>query len=213
LIKPTSLNNRILEILLIVLFYLFPLLPVLPASAGESAIQEIRTKPTFHQRVEGFTLSLTPSEMEYFLDNFHYASRLLNRYGIHSLRILSLEDQSYYAEDDRGLHGTFKLVEKDGSYREYMGGGSIHSRVAGEIRARVIADVYYHEAGSESIQTDIDFWVLVDNTFLHFLCRIFKPVLTRIFTQKVEVFINVIQELAERVRSNPDIINQVHPPY
>jgi len=175
-------------------------------SGEPSAEPSIKKHPTFHQRVEGFSLSLTSAEMEYLLNDLPFTSELLRRYKLHTLRVYRIGEGLFYAEDNQGMSGTFRLFMKRPGYREYAGGGVIYSRVAGEVRAGVIASVQYHDSGLQSIENDIEFWVLVDNKLLHFFCKIFTPILHTIFKKKIRVFINVVQDFAEKIRANPDIL-------
>lgn len=130
----------------------------------------------------------------------------MNRYQIHSLRIESIGEDRFYAEDDDGLKGTFTLLKKDSSFREFGGNGEIENRVIGLITADVIAAIHYKELTSTSISSDLEFWVLVNNSFLNFLCRIFRPLLNQILKNKLGHFINVIQKFAAKVRSNEEIM-------
>jgi len=175
--------------------------------SGESSAEpSIKKHPTFHQRVEGFSLSLNSDEMEYLLNDLPFTSELLRRYKLHTLRVYRMGEGLFYAEDHQGMSGTFRLFMKRPGYREYIGSGVIYSRVAGEVRANVVASVQYHDSGFQSIENDIEFWVLVDNKLLHIFCKIFTPILHTIFTKKIRVFINVVQGLAERIRTNPGIL-------
>ncbi len=176
-------------------------------SAGRGAdFKNVKSNPTFYQKVAGFKLALSSEEMDYFLDNMDYASEILNKYGIHSLRIESTGRDRFYAEDDDGLSGNFKLLQKNGTFREYGGRGVIVSKKIGQISADVIASVYYEEITDTSIMTDIEFWVLINNSFLDFLCRLFKPALNRVLKNKLEFFIMVIQKFGDTVRSNNEDI-------
>jgi hypothetical protein len=156
--------------------------------------------------VAGFKLALSPEEMDYFLDNMDYASEILNKYDIHSLKIESTGSGMFYAEDDDGLAGNFKLLQIKGTFREYGGRGVIMSKNIGQISADVIASVYYEEITDISIMNNVEFWVLVNNSFLHFLCRLFKPVLNQVLKNKLEYFIDVIQKFGDTVRSNNEDI-------
>lgn len=188
------------------IIFLFCSSLLFPLTEDDKLSDEIKSKPTFHQKVNGFTLSLSPEEMEYFLDNLPYASEILNRYQIHSLRIESVGEGSFYAEDDDGLKGTFTLLKKDGGFREFGGNGEIENRVIGLITADVIAAIHYKELTATSISSNLEFWVRVNNPFLNFLCRIFRPLLNQILKNKFDHFINVAQSFADKVRSNEEII-------
>ena len=169
-------------------------------------LKSVKSNPTFHQKVAGFKLALSPEEMDYFLDNMDYASEILNKYDIHSLRIESTGNDRFYAEDAEGLAGNFELLQKKEAFREFGGRGVIVSKNIGQISADVIASVYYEESTDTSIMSDIEFWVLVNNSFLNFLCRLFKPVLNQVLKNKLEYFIDVIQKFGDMVRSNNEEI-------
>lgn len=133
------------------------LLFTLSASANEIGEDEIRLSPTFHHRKSGFEISLTPFEMEYYLDNLPHASYLVNKFDIHSITVRSTGPLSYYVEDRNGFMGTFFLVRREDGFREYMGNGSMSGTLLGEIRADVIASIYYREKSSETIVNDLEF--------------------------------------------------------
>jgi len=50
--------------------------------------------------------------MEYFLDNLHHASFLLNVYNIPTLRIQAMGHNVFNAEDDGYLSGNFHFLKK-----------------------------------------------------------------------------------------------------
>ncbi len=177
-----------------------------PAAGRGADLKNVKSNPTFYQKMAGFKLALSSEEMDYFLDNMDYASEILNKYGIHSLRIESTDRDRFYAEDDGGLAGNFKLLQKKRTFREFGGRGVIVSKKIGQISADVIASVYYEEITDTSIMTDIEFWVLVNNSFLDFLCRLFKPALNSVLKSKLKLFINVIQKFGDTVRSNNEDI-------
>jgi hypothetical protein len=169
-------------------------------------LDNVKLNPTFYQKVAWFTLTVSKEEMEYFLDNLDYASVVLREYGIHSLRIKAMGGDTFYAEDDEGLAGTFKMVQKKETFREYGGQGVIVSKTIGQISADVIASVRYKEITDTSIMNEIEFWVAVNNSFLNFLCRLFKPALNLVLKNKLEYFINVIKKFGDTVRSNNEEI-------
>jgi len=90
-----------LDRFLIIVFFLSCFSLSCPLTADPHTIEDIKTKYTFHQKVTGFTISLTTEEMDFFLDNLPYASYLLNQYKIHSLKIVREGADRYYAEDSR----------------------------------------------------------------------------------------------------------------
>ena len=191
----------------ILFFIIISICVIFSPAAGEGIdLENIKLNPTFYQKVASFELALSPEEMDYFLDNMDYASEILITYGIHSLRIESTGKNMYYAEDDSGLAGNFKLLQKKGSFREYGGQGVITSKNIGQISADVIASIYYEEIADTSIINDIEFRVRVNNSFLNFLCKLFKPALNRVLKKKLEFFTNVIQQFGDTVRSNNEDI-------
>ena len=192
---------RYLFITLVFFFHLFLFFQI---AASEFTAEEIKSNPTFHQRGEGFTLSLTPEEMEYFLDNLDHASFLLNVYNIHTLRIRAMGDNVFYAEDNGDLSGNFYLFEKNGRFRNYRGEGTINNRLIGSVSADVIASIHYRKLTPDTIVNDLEFWVKVNSSFLDFLCRIFQPLLIRAMEKKFTSLIDIFQTFAGRIRSDPE---------
>ena len=182
------------------------------ADVRGTELEHVKNNPTFYQKVTGFTLALSAEEMEYFLDNLDYASEILNEYDIHSLRIKCTGRDMFYAEDDEGLAGTFKLIQKKETFREFGGQGVIVSKMIGQISADVIASVRYKAIADTMIVNDIEFWVLVNNSFLNFICRLFRPALQSVLKNKLEYFINVIKKFGETVRLNNEDIMRGHTP-
>jgi hypothetical protein len=178
--------------------------------ADEPSEDTIRKYPTFHRKISGFDLSLTPSEMNYMLDNFPYASDLVRRFEIHSLWISEVSQNSYRAHGKGKFEGTFMVLRKDAQFREFMGKGRIGS-VFGDISASVVASIRYQENGLYNIKNEVEFWVLIDNVLVDLICRIFRPLLQSILTEKIKVFIGVAQELAVKIRENPELLNNSSP--
>ena len=182
---------------------LFRCLPLIwlamhPALAG-AAPDNIRRSPTFHQKVEGFTLSLTVKEMEYLLDNLPCAAHLLTVYGIHPLMIERWGGH-YHAEDENGLEGTFQLEGEMGGFREYRGKGAIRNGAIGVITADVVATIRFSPVHPFLLTGDLEFWVLVNNDFLDFLCRVFRPLLKSVLRNNVEFLVETSQKLANTIR-------------
>lgn len=182
---------------------LFRCLPLIwlalhPALAG-AAPDNIRKSPTFHQKVEGFNLSLTVKEMEYLLDNLPCAAQLLTVYGIHPLTI-ERRGGHYHAEDANGLEGTFQLEGEMGGFREYRGTGAITNASIGVITADVVATIRYSPVHPFLLTNDLEFWVLVNNDFLDFLCRVFRPLLKSVLRKNVEFLVETSQKLANTIR-------------
>jgi hypothetical protein len=173
-------------------------------------LELVKIDPTFYRKVSNFTLTLSTKEMEYFLDNLDYASEILNEYDIHSLKIKSTGNDTFYAEDDEGLSGTFKLMQKKDTFREFGGQGVIVSKAIGQISADVIASVHYKKITDTMIMNEIEFWVRVNNSFLNFLCRLFKPVLNSVLKNKLKYFIDVIKKFGDTVRLNNEDIMSRH---
>ena len=190
------------------LIWLMSLFIPLICSAGSSQKRPIKENPTFHQKIERFLLPLTPDEMEYILDNLPYASELLNQYGINTLRITSLGDGGFSADDSTAIKGTFQLVKKDGRFREYEGNGTLAINIVGEINADVVATILYREHDVSRITNDLEMWVLVNNSFLDFLCRVFRPLLKGILKSNLEFFIGVTQQFAERYRAEKNMLTK-----
>ena len=184
-------------ILLTFFYFIFSLI----ASAEAKSIEDIKSTPTFHQKSEGFLISLTPEEMDFLLNNLPYATTLLNKYEIHTIQIIP-DAGKYRVEDSNGLKGTFWLVQKNFSSRIYKGYGSIDSKIVGKFSADVVATIDYKYFSHELITNDLELWVLVSNSFLDFLCRIFRPFLKGILKNKLEGFINSAQKLADNVRTD-----------
>lgn len=183
--------------LLVLVFFLSPYLTTYSSDFDPG--KEVKKRPTFHRRVEGFILTFTESEMTFFLDDLPYASRLLREYGIHSLTVTSSEGV-YHAEDSTGLRGGFWLVKKKHNQREYMGTGAIENRIIGVITADVVAAVRYEPTDAGCIRCDLEIWVLVHNSFIDFLCRVFKPVLAGILKNKMDLFVSTVKQLAQQVK-------------
>jgi hypothetical protein len=184
-------------------YLLFRCLPLIwlamhPARAG-AAPDNIMSSPTFHQKVEGFSLSLTANEMEYLLDNLPCAAQLLTVYGIHPLTI-ERRGGHYHAEDENGLEGTFQLEGETGGFREYRGKGAIKNSSIGVITAHVVATIRYSPVHPFLLTNDLEFWVLVDNDFLDFLCRVFRPLLKSVLRNNVEFLVETSQKLANTIR-------------
>jgi hypothetical protein len=172
----------------------------LPVRADEIKVEKIKARPTFHQRIEGLELTLNMREMEFFLDNLTYAAHIMSEYEIHPLRIKQTDPNTFYAEDDNGLNGTFSLLQREGRFREYGGTGEFQNTTTGVISADVIASVHYEQSEYKTISNDVEFWVDVNNPFLDFLCRLFRPLLTGILKKNLDVFINATQQMALTVR-------------
>ncbi len=178
--------------------------------ANDLSEETIRENPTFHRKISGFDLSLTPTEMNYMLDNFPYASDLVRRFEIYSLWISEVSQNSYEAHGEGKFEGTFMVLQKEVQFREFIGEGRIGS-VVGVISASVVASLGFQESGLYSITNEVEFWVLIDNALLDLICRIFRPLLNTILTEKIKVFIRVAQELAVKIRENPELINNSSP--
>ncbi len=178
--------------------------------ANDLSEETIRKNPTFHRKISGFDLSLTPTEMNYMLDNFPYASDLVRRFEIYSLWISEVSQNSYEAHGEGKFEGTFMVLQKEVQFREFIGEGRIGS-VVGVISASVVASLGFQESGLYSITNEVEFWVLIDNALLDLICRIFRPLLNTILTEKIKVFIRVAQELAVKIRENPELINNSSP--
>jgi hypothetical protein len=168
---------------------------------SENSAESIKENPTFHQRVEGFPLSLSPGEMEALLDDLPYASSLLDKYKIHSLTVVRRGD-GYAADDHKGVEGTFRLRFMDGSLREYQGSGTIDNSLIGRISAEVVAAIHYTPVEEHLVRNDLEFWVLVNNSLIDFLCRLFNPLLKGALRSNVEFLVFTSQQLAVAVRSS-----------
>ena len=169
----------------------------------ESPAESIKKSPTFHQRVEGFPLALSAGEMEALLDDLPYASSLLNRYKIHTLTVVR-DGDLYTADDQKGVKGTFSLLAREGAFREYQGAGTIENSLVGRISAEVVASIRYTPVEAYLIRNDLEFWVLVNNSFIDFLCRLFNPMLKGVLKSNVENLVLMVQQLAIAVRSSGD---------
>jgi hypothetical protein len=169
----------------------------------ESPAESIKKSPTFHQRVEGFPLSLSADEMEALLDDLPYASSLLNRFKIHTLTVVR-DGDLYTADDRKGVKGTFRLRAREGAFREYQGAGTIEKSLVGYISAEVVATIAYTPVESYLIRNDLEFWVLVNNSFIDFLCRLFNPLLKGVLKSNMEHLVLTVQQLAVAVRSSGD---------
>jgi hypothetical protein len=175
-------------------------------AAGESQraqtpAEAIVRNPTFHQRVEGFPLALSSDEMQALLDDLPYASSLLRKYKIHTLTV-TREGEGYTAYDSKGIKGNFVLLSRDGTFREYLGEGMIEKSIAGRISAEVVASISYTPAGDQLVTNDLEFWVLVNNPVLDFLCRLFKPMVKGVLRDNVDFLVQKVQQLAVAVRSS-----------
>jgi hypothetical protein len=170
------------------------------ARVKPSAASVVRN-PTFHHEVQGFPLSLSPGEMEALLDDLPHASSLLRKYGIHTLTV-TRDGEAYAAYDGKGIEGTFVLLFRDGAYRQYAGEGVIEKSIAGRISAEVVASISYTPAGDRFITNDLEFWVLVNNPVLDFLCRLFKPMVRGVLENNVEFLVHTVQRLAVAVRAS-----------
>jgi len=153
--------------------------------------------PTFYYREKNFELRLSSEQMEYLLDNLPLASSMINEWGIHTIEVESSGKNRYTVRDANGLQGHFRLVGKAGGSRRYLGKGSIYSRLTGSIRADVAARIRYREKNG-CIVNDLEFWVLLDNSFINVLCRVFRPVVRSVVRRKMDFFIVVAQDFAER---------------
>jgi hypothetical protein len=143
--------------------------------------------------------------MNDMLDNLSYASDLMRRFEIYSLWISEVSQNSYSAHGTGKFEGNFVVLRKEAQFREFMGKGRIGS-VVGDISASVVAVIWFQENGLYSLTNEVEFWVLIDNALLDLICRIFRPLLHSILTDKIEVFIGVAQELAVKIRENPDLL-------
>jgi hypothetical protein len=167
----------------------------------ENRAASIKESPTFHQRVEGFQLSLSPDEMEALLDDLPYASSLLEKHKIHTLSVVR-DGEGYAADDRKGTRGTFRLRLRDGAFREYQGTGTIDNSLVGHISAEVVAAIRYTPVEEHLIMNDLEFWVLVNNSLIDFLCRLFNPLLKGALRNNVEFLVLTAQQLAVAVRSS-----------
>jgi len=199
-------SRRFINLLLLTLLLIPGTQPILHANGGLSTaeLDRVRRDPTFNKRMEGFSLFLSPEQMEYFLDNLPYASLLLNEYGIHTLRINAAGADRFHAEDESGLEGFFVLLKKRSSHREYTGKGWISSRVISRISADVVAQISFEEKALKEITSELEFWVRVDSVLLDLLCRLFQPILLQILTRKFDHFVSVIQQFTERIQEDPE---------
>ena len=199
-------SRRFINLLLLTLLLIPGTQPILYANGGLSTaeLDRVRRDPTFNKRMEGFSLFLSPEQMEYFLDNLPYASLLLNEYGIHTLRINAAGADRFHAEDESGLEGFFVLLKKRSSHREYTGKGWISSMVISRISADVVAQISFEEKAPEEITSELEFWVRVDSILLDLLCRLFQPILLQILTRKFDHFVSVIQQFTERIQKDPE---------
>jgi hypothetical protein len=197
---------RFINLLLLTLLLIPGTQPILHANGGLSTaeLDRVRRDPTFNKRMEGFSLFLSPEQMEYFLDNLPYASLLLNEYGIHTLRINAAGAGGFHAEDESGLEGVFVLLKKRSSHREYTGKGWISSKLISRISADVVAQISFEEKAPKEITSELEFWVRVDSVLLDLLCRLFQPILLQILTRKFDHFVSVIQQFTERIQENPE---------
>ena len=177
-------------------------------------IERVKKDPTFHKKVDGFTLNLSAEQMTYLLDNLPVTTVLLNKYGIHTLRIRATGPDAFHAEDESGLEGIFELVgggeydagthtAHDRTVREYAGHGWIASGVITSISADVIARISFEESEPGNTVNELEFWVVVDGLLLDILCRIFRPVLLSILTNKFDDFIEVVQNFTNRIQGDP----------
>ena len=199
-------SRRLVVFPLLLLFVFSKTGFIAPADNIPSAadIATVKKDPTFNKRLEGFTLPLTPVQMEYFLDHLQEASLLLNEYGIHTLRIENDGTGRFHAEDESGLEGYFMLLNNSFHRREYAGSGSISSRVIPRIGADVVADIRFAESEKGGITNSLEFWVRVDSVIVDLLCRIFQPILLQILTRKFDHFITVVQQFTESIREDPE---------
>lgn len=198
--------NRHINLLLLLHVLIYTIAYSLHADNASPSIDIDRVKedPTFSKRVSGFTLSVTPFQMNYVLDNLPYASLLLNEYGVHTLRIRTVGINKFHAADESGLEGAFRLIENGYYHREYAGNGWIKSRVIPRISADVVTCISFRETDQGAISNDLELWVSVDSVILDLLCRIFQPILLQILTKKFDHFISVVQQLIEKIQENPD---------
>jgi hypothetical protein len=205
-ITVETMSRRFINILLLMLFLIPGIQTVLHANNGLSTaeLDRVLRDPTFNKRMEGFSLFVTPEQMEYFLDNLPHATLLLNEYGIHTLKVYAAGVDRFRAEDGRGLEGSFVLLKKKSSLRKYAGTGSISSSVISRISADVVAQIGFEDKAPGEITGEFEFWVRVDGVLLDLLCRIFRPVLLSILTKKFDQFVSVIQQFTERVREDPE---------
>jgi hypothetical protein len=202
----TMFRKIISLILTMLLFIIFTASNTLRADNRVSSadIDRIKQDPTFKKRVSGFTLPLTPAQMNYVLDNLPHASVLLNAYKVHTLQIVASGEKSFHAEDKTGLEGSFELSKSEYHHREYAGNGCIKSKVISQISADVVASIAFEECDVGGITNDLEFWVQVDNLLLDILCRIFQPLLLQILTKKFEHFISVVQQFTRRIQEDPE---------
>jgi len=201
-----TMSRRFINLLLLTVLLIPGTQPILHANGGLSTaeLDRVRRDPTFNKRMEGFSLFLSPEQMEYFLDNLPYASLLLNEYGIHTLRINSAGAGRFQAEDDSGLEGLFVLLKKQSSHREYTGKGWISGKVISRISADIVAHISFEEKAPKEITSELEFWVRVDSVLLDLLCRLFQPILLQILTRKFSHFVSVIQQFTERIQEDPE---------
>jgi len=184
--------------------FLFFQIPCIRVEASEFTVDEIKSNPTFHQRAEGFTLSLTQEEMEYFLDNLDQASYLLNIYNIHSLRIWAIGNNVFCAKDKDDLQGKFYLLEKKERFRIYRGEGTVNVRIIGAVSAEVVASIQYRNLSNDIIINDLEFWVRANNSFIDFICRFFRPILIKVLEKNFTSLIDIAKKFATQIRSNPE---------
>jgi hypothetical protein len=93
-------------------------------------------------------------------------------------------------------------VKKQPNQREYMGTGAIENRFMGVITADVVATVRYEPTEAACIRCDLEIWVLVHNSFIDFLCKVFKPFLAGILKSKMDLFMSTVQQLAQQLRQD-----------
>jgi len=201
-----TMSRRFFNILLLTLFLIPGIQTVLHANSGLSTaeLDRVQRDPTFNKRMEGFSLFVTPEQMEYLLDNLPYATLLLNEYGVHTLKVYAAGADRFHAEDESGREGFFVLLKKRSSYREYTGKGWISSRVISRISADVAAQISFEAKSPGEITSELEFWVRVDSVLLDLLCRLFQPILLQILTKKFDHFVSVIQQFTERIREDPE---------
>lgn len=199
-------SRKFINLLLLALLLIPVTQPILHANGGLSTaeLDRVRRDPTFNKRMEGFSLFLSPEQMEYFLDNLPYASLLLNEYGIHTLRINAAGAGRFHAEDESGLEGFFVLLKKRSSHREYTGKGWISSKLLSRISADVVAQISFEAKAPQEITSELEFWVRVDSVLLDLLCRLFQPILLQILTRKFDHFVSVTQQFTGRIQEDPE---------
>ena len=68
------------------------------------------------------------------------------------------------------------------------------------ITADVVATIRFSPVHPFLLTGDLEFWVLVNNDFLDFLCRVFRPLLKSVLRNNVEFLVETSQKLANTIR-------------